>query len=42
MALSTRARVSSATGRFPERTCDTVVMLTLASRATSAMLTLEP
>ena len=34
-----RARVASATRRFPEIACETVVMLTPACRATSTMVT---
>src|SRR5438034_682494 len=39
MASSTRSRVDTATGRFPDRTWDTVVLLTCARLATSAMVT---
>src|SRR5205809_6959637 len=39
MASSTRSRVDPATGRFPDRTWDTVVLLTCARLATSAMVT---
>lgn len=38
MAASTTCRVSSATARLPERTCDTVAVDTPTARATSAMV----
>ena len=40
-ASSTRAEVPLATGRFRDSTCETVVLLTPARSATSAMVTLR-
>src|SRR4051794_15061635 len=37
-AFSTRSRVAGATGRLPVSTCETVVVLTPETRATSAIV----
>ncbi len=39
MTFSTRRRVSAETGRLPESTCDTVVLLTPAAAATAWIVT---
>src|SRR5438132_11523739 len=42
MASSTRSLVPFDTGRLPDRTCETVVLLTFARNATSPIVTLDP